>query len=208
MGFNEIEQLRSIAGRPRPTEHIVHFYEHEPYFLSELTSYVVDGLAAGESTILIATPTHCSEIERSLIARGVDLEGTRRDGCFITADAAETLSRFIDAEGPDPRRFEAVIEELIERAAGADGRRPVRAFGEMVALLCEAGRFDAALALEGLWSSAARRLSFSLLCAYPVGLFKEERPGGSLSQTAASHDTVIRSGRRAPLVAEIKPPLD
>lgn len=208
MGFNEIEQLRSIAGRPRPTEHIVHFYEQEPYFLRELTSYVVDGHAAGESTILIATSTHSAEIERSLVARGIDVDASRREGCFITADAAETLARFMDTDGPDPRRFEAVIEELIGRAAGDDGRRPVRAFGEMVALLCEAGRFDAALALEGLWSVAARRLSFSLLCAYPVGLFREERPGGSLSQTAASHDRIIRSGRRAPLVADIKPPLD
>ena len=208
MGFSEIEQMRSIGGRPRPTEHIVHFYEHEAYFLSELTTYVVDGLSAGESTILIATAPHRAEIERSLTTRGIDLDATRKQGCFITADAAETLSRFMDGPRPDPRRFEAVVEDLIGRAAGPDGRRPVRAFGEMVALLCEEDRFAAALELEALWSTAARRLSFSLLCAYPLGLFKEERPGRSLSQTAASHDTVIRSGRHAPLAGDIKATLD
>ncbi|MGH2377346.1 MAG: MEDS domain-containing protein [Candidatus Limnocylindria bacterium] len=208
MGFREIEQVRSIAGRPRPTEHIVHFYEQEQYFLGELVSYIVDGLSAGEATIMIATAPHRAEVERLIASRGIDLEAARLDGCYTAADASDVLALFMDASRPDPQRFEAVIEELIGRAAGPDGKRPVRAFGEMVAVLCEDGRFEAALELEGLWSVAARRLSFSLLCAYPVGTFKEERPGSSLSQTAASHDTVIRSGRRAPLVTELKEPLD
>lgn len=206
--LDAIEQNRSLGGRPRPTEHIVHFYEDERYFLGELTSYVTDGMTAGESIVLIGTPAHLAEIERRLPARGVDVAAAREAETYITADAEETLQLFMGASVPDAERFEAVIEGLVTRALGRDGRRPVRAFGEMVALLCERDQFTAALELERLWSVTARRLSFSLLCAYPVGLFKEERPGGSLSQTAASHDTVIRSGRRAPLIADIKPPLD
>lgn len=206
--LDAIEQNRSLGGRPRPTEHIVHFYEDEDYFLGELTSYVTDGMTAGEAMVLIATPSHLAEIERRLPARGIDVSAARKAGTYLTADAAGTLELFMGASGPDPERFEAVVEDLVTRALGRDGRRPVRAFGEMVALLCDRDQFTAALELERLWSVTARRLSFSLLCAYPVGLFREERPGGSLSQTAASHDTVIRSGRRAPLVADLRPPLD
>lgn len=206
--LDAIEQNRSLGGRPRPTEHIVHFYEDEEYFLGELTSYVTDGMTAGEAVVLIGTPAHLAEIERRLPARGIDVVASREAGTYITADAAATLELFMGPSGPDPDRFEAVVEDLVRRAVGADGRRPVRAFGEMVALLCDRDQFTAALGLEKLWSVTARRLSFSLLCAYPVGLFKEERPGGSLAQAAASHDTVIRSGRRAPLIADLKPPLD
>jgi hypothetical protein len=208
VGFQEIAQVRSIGGRPRPTEHIVHFYEEEPYFLGELTAYVTDGLSAGEATILIATPDHLAAVEETLRLRGVDLAEARTAGTYITADAASTLARFMGLVSPDATRFEAVIEDLIVKAMGPDGRRPVRAFGEMVALLCRRGQYSAALELESLWSVAARRLSFSLLCAYPVGLFREERPGASLRQTAATHDTVIRSGRHAPLLGDLEGPLD
>lgn len=204
MGFQEIEQTRSVGGRPRPTEHIVHFYEDEPYFLSELTAYVIDGLSSGEGVVVIATPAHVAAVEDTLRLRGIDLGAARSAGTYTTADAARTLARFMGLVSPDPARFEAVLEELLSRAMGPDGKRRVRAFGEMVALLCERGNFTAALELEQLWSVAARRLSFSLLCAYPVGLFKEQRPGASLRGVAGSHETVLRSGRRAPLAADLE----
>jgi len=47
----------------------------------------------------------------------------------------------------------------------------VHAFGEMVALLCQDGLFDAAVELEGLWNELAARFRFHLFCAYPSRLF-------------------------------------
>lgn len=67
---------------------------------------------------------------------------------------------------PDPDAFDAVLGELI-RGLGANGRRPV-AYGEMVALLWEAGDVVAALELEVLWNELLDREAFSLLCGYPT----------------------------------------
>lgn len=208
MGFQDIQTARSVGGRPRPTEHIVNFYEDDEFFVGELASYVTDGLSSGEAVVLIATPAHLSAVESTLSRRMVDLDAPRASDRYITADADATLARFMGLVSPDARRFEAVVEDLLARAMGPDAQRPVRAFGEMVALLCARGRYSAALELEQLWSVTARRLAFSLLCAYPVGLFREERPGASLRQTAATHDTVIRSGRRTPRLDDLAERLD
>ncbi len=45
---------------------------------------------------------------------------------------------------------------------------PVRIFGEMVALLWDAGQAGAALEVEAMWNELAAQFSFSLLCAYPL----------------------------------------
>ena len=57
-----------------------------------------------------------------------------------------------------------MIGTLIRRA-GAGGR-PVRAFGEMVALLWDDGLVNAAVQLEAMWDELGRRHPFSLFCGY------------------------------------------
>jgi anti-sigma regulatory factor (Ser/Thr protein kinase) len=52
------------------------------------------------------------------------------------------------------------------RHAAATGRA-VRAYGEMVALLWDAGNVLAALELERLWNALRHEVPFSLLCTYP-----------------------------------------
>jgi anti-sigma regulatory factor (Ser/Thr protein kinase) len=52
------------------------------------------------------------------------------------------------------------------------GTSPVRAFGEMVALLWGAGNVKAAMALESLWNDLAASRQFSLLCAYPTSALR------------------------------------
>ena len=54
------------------------------------------------------------------------------------------------------------------RQAGTGGR-PVRAYGEMVALLWDDGLVNAAIQLEEMWNELGRRHSFSLFCGYPAG---------------------------------------
>ena len=66
---------------------------------------------------------------------------------------------------PDPVLFEATIGSIVERAAR--GGRTVRVFGEMVAVLWDAGNVTGALALETLWNDMASNRQFFLLCAYP-----------------------------------------
>lgn len=83
----------------------------------------------------------------------------------IALDAAETLARFT-ADGLDPANFDAVIGRAIREAAASG--RPVRAYGEMVALLWDAGDVLGAIELEAMWNNLARDVPFSLMCAYPA----------------------------------------
>jgi hypothetical protein len=66
-----------------------------------------------------------------------------RQGRYIVLDAAETLQKFMVEGFPDAARFREVLSSVVVRARGAveKGARVV-AFGEMVALLWEDGKYD------------------------------------------------------------------
>jgi hypothetical protein len=51
---------------------------------------------------------------------------------------------------PDEERFSRLVNRLLARATAKN--RPVRAFGEMVALLWGSGNVEATLPLEHLWN--------------------------------------------------------
>jgi PAS domain S-box-containing protein len=57
----------------------------------------------------------------------------------------------------------------------------------MVAMLCAQGHYDAAVELETLWNGLARRLRFSLFCAYPLGLFSGTERALAFQQLRAAH---------------------
>lgn len=191
--------VAGLAPQARATEHIVHFYGDETFFLQELTEYALEALKANEAAVIIATAEHRRELDARLVARGIQMDRVRREGLYLEADAARTLAKFVVDGSIDPAKFGDTAGTLIRGAMGFTGTRRVRAFGEMVALLCQDGRYDLARELESLWVALARRLSFSLLCAYPTGLFREERSAEDLGVISELHERVIRSGHPAPL---------
>ena len=99
------------------------------------------------------------------------------------------MQRFLVDGEPDPREFERVVGGLIREAAAAG--RPVRVYGEMVALLWDAGHVNAAIALEDLWNRLARELPFSLLCAYPAASVAGEAHADALGELCRLHSTVV-----------------
>ncbi|WP_250532488.1 MEDS domain-containing protein, partial [Caballeronia sp. ATUFL_F1_KS39] len=76
---------------------------------------------------------------------------------------------------------------LIDTLSG-NGKVPVRAFGEMVAILCARGESGAALRLEQLWNDLARKHAFSLLCAYPTRVFKGSEEARAFHAICSAHD--------------------
>ena len=82
------------------------------------------------------------------------------------------------------------------RDAAASGRR-VRAYGEMVALLWDAGDVLGAIELETLWHELGRELSFSLFCSYPASSVSGPEHAQALHQVCHLHSAVLRpAGRR------------
>ena len=70
----------------------------------------------------------------------------------------------------------------------------MRAFGELVALLCLQGRYDLALTLEEFWSDLVGERSFSLLCAYPLACFDASHGVSRQLAVCGWHSHVIVEG--------------
>ena len=164
-----IDRILAENGRARgldSPEHVVQFYESDDYLMDDVAAYVGSALRHGDAAVVIATGPHRAGVNARLRARGHDLGGAAAEDRYVELDADDTLATFMVDGAPDPRLFEAAIGGVLARA-GAGGRS-VRAFGEMVALLAAAGKLEATVRLEELWSDLQRRHSFSLLCAYPM----------------------------------------
>jgi hypothetical protein len=161
-----VDVAEPTGGTPERLHHAVQVFASEGALLAEAVPFLRSGLDRGEPAVVIATPAHIAAFEARLEDAGVETSDARQRGTLVMLDAQHTLSRFMVDGRPDADNFDAVVGELI-RGLGANGRQPV-AYGEMVALLWEAGDVVAALELEVLWNELLDREAFSLLCGYPT----------------------------------------
>jgi PAS domain S-box-containing protein len=111
-------------------------------------------------------------------------------------DASETLAHFMLDGMPDAAKFEALMDNVVNRARPrAKSDRPcIVAFGEMVALLWSEGKHNAAIRLEQLWNDFAKTHSLALRCAYPMTGFSEHTHGEAFMKICAEHSEVIPEG--------------
>jgi hypothetical protein len=144
--------------------HVVQFYGRDEELADRVTDYLLGALDGGGVAVVIATPEHRREFETRLGQAGVDLAGARDDGSYLALDAGQMLSELMVADKLDSAAFDRVTGAVIA-AAGAGGR-PVRAFGEMVALLWDDGLVNDAVQLEAMWEELGGRYPFSLFCGY------------------------------------------
>jgi hypothetical protein len=82
-----------------------------------------------------------------------------------------------------------VIGRLI--ADAGQGERPVRAYGEMVALLWDAGLVNDAVQLEQMWDSLGLSHSFSLLCSYPARSVTGDGHLAAFAEVCRLHGSVV-----------------
>ena len=169
INFDSLAPMLALSSRerqPRPSDHFVEFYEEDSYLVDTVARYVATGLAAGEAAIVVATEPHARALEEALASAGADARTAREEGLLISLDALETLAVFMQKGVPSPAIFEEYIGSLIDSASA--GRRNVRVFGEMVAVLWAEGNITAALQLEDLWNNLAKTHAFRLFCGYPI----------------------------------------
>src|SRR6185437_13293239 len=118
----------------RGADHVVQFYESDEFLADCVSEFLAAGAERGESSIIIATAEHRTAVEQRLSARGFDLAKLKNEHRYFSLDAKETMSRFMVSGKPDEKLFNLALGRLITEATR--GRRHVRAFGEMVAILC------------------------------------------------------------------------
>jgi len=134
--------------RSPASSHFVRFYQDDVALLAEVGEFIDQGLRAGGSAVVIATREHASALQQQLVGLGSLRGQTWPPERFVLLDAEETLASFMVNDWPDKGRFDATVGRVV-RDACAHGEA-VHAFGEMVALLCTRGLYDAAVQLEAL----------------------------------------------------------
>ena len=172
-----------------PGQHVVQFYESDADLISGAGDYLSDGAHAGAVGIVIASAAHREAFEAHLREAGVDVDGARADGTLVLLDAGETLVRFMRDDRVDRDAFFDVVGGVVH-AAAATGR-PVRAFGEMVALLWEAGDVIGAIDLETFWNELATEVGFSLYCAYHGRSVAGHEHADALEHVCQLHSAVV-----------------
>ena len=149
-------------------DHFVEIYDDEESLVDSLERFIRLGLDEGETVFVVATREHREMLEQRL----GDVGPARADGSYVALDASAIVERLVVDGIPRAERFDREVGDAIE--AAARGGRPVRVFGEMVALLWDEGNVGGALSLEDLWNALADRCSFRLFCADPSSGFGEQ----------------------------------
>ena len=176
-----------------PRDHVVHFYQHDDELVATVVDFLVDGLHSDAAAVVVATTVHLLAVETALIRRGIDVVAARIDGSLVTVDADEALSRFLIDGWPSFDAFATEVGGII-RALTDSGRR-VKVFGEMVALLWDAGHVAAAIELEKLWNEFGRDVPFSLLCGYPAQSVSRDGTEDAFLQVCSCHSAVVGDGQ-------------
>lgn len=172
--------------------HVVVFHQSLGFLAATVAEFLAPALMGGGTAIVVGTPEHRALIEDTLAQAGVlGLDA----GGLVSLDAEEALSGFMVDGSPDRQRFEATVGRLVRRATATD--RPVRVFGEMVAVLWEQGLPEAALTLESLWDEVVAERPFSLLCAYPMSSFRDDASTDGLRRICRGHGRVLPPERVA-----------
>jgi hypothetical protein len=169
-------------------DHLVTFYESSAFLAASVRGFLLEGLRAGETVLVVATPEHREAFAAALTATGHDVDRSRRTGHYIELDAATTLERLVTDGELRADRFEAEIVGLV--TATAAGSQGLRIYGEMVALLWQDGAHALALELEDRWNGLLDRVAFPLWCGYPLTAFDTPETTARFHDVCARHTFV------------------
>ncbi|MDQ1921582.1 hybrid sensor histidine kinase/response regulator [Massilia pseudoviolaceinigra] len=181
-------EIVSPAKKVRKERHVVRFYDEDESLLEEVADFLDVALRSGGTSIVIATAEHIQTLRRHLGGLGTQADQAPWfTGELIAFEAEVLLAQFMINDWPDEQRFNEIVGNIVREACRSG--RPVHAFGEMVAILCDHGFYDAAIRLEQLWNGLhdAGHV-FSLFCAYPWSAFSSADLLTKFQQVCRQHD--------------------
>ncbi|MGB9031452.1 MAG: MEDS domain-containing protein [Acidobacteriaceae bacterium] len=164
--------------------HTAHFYSSDSLLVSDIAQCLGATLEAGGAAVVIATAAHRAAFEEQMRSRGLDLVHLAQQGLWVSLDAAETLAAFMVEGWPDAHRFAEHLGAVVDRVTSAvtatsasEKPHPVAAYGEMVSVLWEEGKTEAAIRVEELWNQLAQTRCFHLSCGWPLHFFARDTDG-------------------------------
>jgi signal transduction histidine kinase len=145
-------------------DHLVQFYKNSEYSSESVSEYIRLGLAKGDGIFVLATYEHWESLKKSLLQKEPTAERCLSDQRLLFIDAHVALKQILHHGRPNKAAFMDFMENTLGRMQAYAN---VRAYGELVDVLCADGKINEALELEKYWNEilqAEPRLS--LMCGY------------------------------------------
>ena len=209
---------RKLLSEPGENGHIVQLYQDDDFYGEAISHFAAEGLARGESIILVATQPHWKNISGRLRGKGLNPEQLFRDGQLTLLDADETLPKFMAGNLPDGGIFKPLARQTIA-SARADGKfRRVRWWGEMVNCLYVDGNAAGSNRLEQFFDEVAHEENIAIFCSFLMDKYDPKIYDEAFGHVCSTHSHVIPADDYArhrmtvnravaEIVGEIKGPL-
>lgn len=178
--MSDVSDLDTVkSGTSVGHDHRVEFYDTDAFLVDIVCAFFAPSMRSGDTAIVLATAAHRHGFEAALGDAGIDVDAAADQGRYLAFDAETMVDHFVVDGVLDAVRFDVTIGSLLHD--GARGRRQVRVYSEMAALLWDRGDVDSSLALEDLWDGQAQSHRFRFLCAFPTRGFEREASGAALN---------------------------
>jgi CheY-like chemotaxis protein len=164
-----------VVAVSEPGVHSMQFYGSDQELAVDVAGFLAPSVVAGNAAIVIATGEHWQLVESELAVAGCDPAAARARGALRALDARETLDSFLRDGRVDEQRFTEVVGPVVASAERLSPR--IRAYGEMVDLLWQAGDVSAAVSLEQCWNRLLATARCDLHCAYATPTSETHRAG-------------------------------
>ncbi len=145
--------------------HAAHLYSDSQSLCEVVAEFARQAIADGKSMLLLATPQHTETTLEHLEMLGVDVAAACASGQIHCHDAFRLLEYIMDGGQPDRIIFDGLVCDALTRI-NERKHSGIAVFGELVNVLCEHGRPDAAELLEQWWNTLIEQYGLSLLCGY------------------------------------------
>jgi hypothetical protein len=172
-------------------DHAVQFYSDDAFLAAKVSATVRSALQRDDAVLIIATLDHIDLFTKRFEADGLDTKALIASEKLDMRDAHRMLASLLVSGWPDEIRFDNKIGRLARQKLLE--HKGLTAYGEMVDILWDAGKRDAALQLEALWNDLKTRHSFSLLCAYRADPLDSRTHVDHFDGVCAAHDQSILS---------------
>jgi hypothetical protein len=170
--------------------HFAQFHRSTQSLTEAVGLFAEAGLRRSNGVVVIATPVHTELLLERFAQGGMDPEEFRRSGQLEILDAEAVLSRFMRGAMPDWTDFRRTVGTVLE-SVQTFGRNIIRAYGEMVNVLWQNGRTDAAIRVEEYWNELARLYPFSLFCSYMLDGHQQGGYAGPLHEIGRTHSDIL-----------------
>jgi DcmR-like sensory protein len=163
----------------------------DPQALTDaVTLYLHTGLRRGHGVVVIASRDHTYRFITRLREDGLDPGVYIKSGQLELHNAEWTLRKFMRNDMPEWDDFRRAVGAIFERI-GAFGRGTTRAYAELVDVLWQEGKPEAAIRLEEYWNELSRVYPFALFCGYMLDVHQEHAYAGPLEEIGRTHSDVL-----------------